>query len=41
MDEIKKMFPDSRLEMLNAGHLVHIDAPGEFLRMTVDFMNGK
>lgn len=39
MPDIQKMFPDSRLEILNAGHLVHIDAPHDFLKHVLDFVN--
>lgn len=39
MPDIQKIFPDSRLVMLNAGHLVHIDAPHDFLQLVLDFVD--
>lgn len=39
MPAIQKIFPNSRLEMLNAGHLVHVDASQDFLKLVLDFVN--
>lgn len=39
MPEIQKIFPNSRLEMLNTGHLVHAEAPDEVMKLILDFIN--
>jgi pimeloyl-ACP methyl ester carboxylesterase len=35
---IKKHFPNSRLEFLQSGHNVHIEAPEDFIRMAVNWI---
>ncbi|XP_028396582.1 protein ABHD11-like isoform X2 [Dendronephthya gigantea] len=39
MNEMRKMFPNARLEMIpGAGHFVHTDKPKEFLEIVRDFL---
>uniref|UniRef100_A0A1A9X041 sn-1-specific diacylglycerol lipase ABHD11 n=1 Tax=Glossina brevipalpis TaxID=37001 RepID=A0A1A9X041_9MUSC len=36
---IQKIFPNSEIHWLDAGHLVHFDQPAKFIELTIDFLN--
>lgn len=36
---IQKIYPNSRLEFIDAGHLLHMEKPAEFLQLVLDFVN--
>lgn len=41
LEKIQAVFPQADLKFLDTGHLVQVEAPNEFIDMTVDFINAK
>lgn len=39
MPEILKIFPNSSLDFIQSGHLVHVEKPQDFLNKSVSFIN--
>lgn len=38
LDEIRPMFPEARLEMIEAGHWIHVEKPQELLKIVRNFL---
>lgn len=36
---IREIFPQAELKFLDTGHLVQVEAPNEFVKLAVDFIN--
>lgn len=41
LEKIQAIFPQANLQFLDTGHLVQVEAPNEFIDLTVDFINAK
>lgn len=39
LSRIRTIFPQADLQFLDTGHLVQVEAPNEFVKLTTDFIN--